>query len=182
MAPPAASSGVGLYVKSRAPGSHLLQIDGYTIAKHAPNGTSFKSCPFTVGGYRWAIYLFPNGDRLDSADFISVFLALDEHVKGPIRVDLEFSFMDEVEKQDPAHVRARQVVDLYGGSGCLLCGASSKRKRRRRSRMRGLEEKGEAEAMEEGEAQKKDDEREVPDQCIFGMEDALEKFELTYAK
>ena len=67
-------------------------------------------------------------------------------------------------------------------SGCLLCGASSKRKGRRRSRMRGLEEKGEAEAMEEGEAQKKDDEREVPDQCIFGMEDALEKFELTYAK
>ncbi|KAM3261816.1 hypothetical protein ACQJBY_052480 [Aegilops geniculata] len=125
MAPPAASSGVGFYVKSRAPGSHLLQIDGYSIAKQATNGTSFKSCPFTVGGYRWAIYLFPNGDRLDSADFISVFLALDEHVKGPIRVDeyikgpirvhLEFSFMDEVEKQDPAHVRARQVVDLYGG-------------------------------------------------------------------
>ncbi|KAF7075862.1 hypothetical protein CFC21_080598 [Triticum aestivum] len=115
MAPPTSSGGVDFYIKSRVPGSHLLQIDGYSIAKHAPNGTSFKSCPFTVGGYRWAIYLFPNGDRLDSADFISVFLALDEYIKGPIRVHLEFSFMDEVEKQDPAHVRARQVVDLHGG-------------------------------------------------------------------
>ncbi|KAF7062025.1 hypothetical protein CFC21_068670 [Triticum aestivum] len=115
MAPLVASGGVDFYVKSRVPGSHLLQIDGYSIAKQATNGTSFKSCPFTVGGYRWAIYLFPNGDWLDSADFISVLLALDEHVKGPIRVHLEFSFMDEVEKQDPRHVCTRQVVDLHGG-------------------------------------------------------------------
>uniref|UniRef100_N1QYK7 Uncharacterized protein n=1 Tax=Aegilops tauschii TaxID=37682 RepID=N1QYK7_AEGTA len=90
MAPPAASSGVGFYV-------------------------NFKSCTFTVGGYRWAIYLFPNGDRLDSADFISVFLALDEHVKGPMRVHLEFSFMDKVDKQDPTHVRTRQTVELHHG-------------------------------------------------------------------
>ncbi|XBH74133.1 hypothetical protein VPH35_101142 [Triticum aestivum] len=104
MAPPAASSGVGFYVKSRAPGYPLLQIDGYSIAKHAPNGTSFKSCTFTVGGYRWAIYLpqrRPAGQhRL--------------HLR-PMRVHLEFSFMDKVDKQDPTHVRTRQTVELHHG-------------------------------------------------------------------
>ncbi|CAM0877470.1 unnamed protein product [Alopecurus aequalis] len=95
-------------------GSHLLQIEGYSIAKNAPNGTSLKSCPFTVGGYSWIIHLFPNGDCPKSANFISVFMGLhDYHESRRVNLQVEFSFIDEVDKQDPAHVRTKQVLDLY---------------------------------------------------------------------
>ncbi|KAK1669696.1 hypothetical protein QYE76_057855 [Lolium multiflorum] len=94
-------------------GSHLLQIDGYSIAKHAPNGTSLKSCPFMVGGYRWMIHLFPNGDGPESSGFISVFISLYKYFKrGRVSLQVELSFVDEVEKQNPAHVRTRQVLEL----------------------------------------------------------------------
>jgi hypothetical protein len=75
--------------------------------------------------------------------------------------------------------RERSGCHLHARFSFLLCGTSSRRKRWCRSRLRGAEEKGEAGAMEEGEAPNKDDDEEVPKQCIFGMEDALEKFELT---
>jgi speckle-type POZ protein len=113
------SSGGGrFFVKSPASGSHLLQIDGYSIAKNAPNGTSLKSCPFTVGGYSWIIHLFPNGDCPESADFVSVFVGLHEYHKWRrLSLHVEFSFVDEVEKQDPAHVRSRQVQELFFNFG-----------------------------------------------------------------
>jgi hypothetical protein len=104
------SSG-GSFVQSF--GSHLLQIDGYSIAKHAPNGTSFKSCPFTVGGFHWMIHLFPNGDCPESADFISVFICPHKlNRRGRVSLQLEFSFVDKGDKQNPAHVRTRQVLEL----------------------------------------------------------------------
>ncbi|KAM0865816.1 hypothetical protein ACQ4PT_042998 [Festuca glaucescens] len=114
-----ASSGGGdaFQVKSTASGSHLLQIDGYSVTKHVPVGTNFKSCPFTVGGYRWILYLFPNGDRTDSVGFISVFLGLGDRIPRFVRLQLELSFVDETDKQDPAHVRTRQVVDLLSRCG-----------------------------------------------------------------
>ncbi|KAM0892483.1 hypothetical protein ACQ4PT_025708 [Festuca glaucescens] len=113
------SSGGGpFYVKSTASGSHLLQIDGYSIAKHAPNGASLKSCPFMVGGYRWMLHLFPNGDGPASSGFISVFNGLYKYFKrGRVSLQVELSFVDEVEKQNPAHVRTRQVLELYGNYG-----------------------------------------------------------------
>ncbi|CAM0877469.1 unnamed protein product [Alopecurus aequalis] len=113
------SDGPVVYVKSTASGSHLLQIDGYSIAKHAPNGTSLKSCPFTVGGYPWIIHLFPNGDIPESAGFISVFIGLHGycHRRRCVRLHVEFSFVDEVEKQDPAHVRTKQVLKLISNYG-----------------------------------------------------------------
>jgi hypothetical protein len=109
------SSG-GSFVQSF--GSHLLQIDGYSIAKHAPNGTSLKSCPFTVGGYRWMLHLFPNGDRPESSGFISIFICLYKcFERRRVSLQVELSFIDEVDKQNRAHVRTRQVLDLYGNYG-----------------------------------------------------------------
>ncbi|KAK1669660.1 hypothetical protein QYE76_057819 [Lolium multiflorum] len=82
------------YVKSTASGSHLLQIDGYSIAKHAPNGTSLKSCPFMVGGYRWMLHLFPNGDGPESLGFISVYIGLyKQYFKCGRAVTLRYDFI-----------------------------------------------------------------------------------------
>ncbi|KAM0928102.1 hypothetical protein ACQ4PT_002271 [Festuca glaucescens] len=111
MATTTSSGGSASFVQSF--GSHLLQIDGYSIAKHAPNGTSFKSRPFTVGGYRWMLHLFPNGDCPESAGFISIFICLHKFNKRQrVSLQLELSFADEVEKQSPAHIRTRQVLKL----------------------------------------------------------------------
>ncbi|KAK1642810.1 hypothetical protein QYE76_060615 [Lolium multiflorum] len=111
------SSGGGTsFVQSS--GSHLFQIDGYSIAKHAPIRTSLKSCPFTVGGFPWMIQLFPNGDGLRGAGFISVFIGLYDYDKGGrVSLQVEFSFIDEVDKQNTEHLRTRQVVELYGNYG-----------------------------------------------------------------
>uniref|UniRef100_A0A0D3HDW3 BTB domain-containing protein n=1 Tax=Oryza barthii TaxID=65489 RepID=A0A0D3HDW3_9ORYZ len=59
-------------------GYHLLKIDGYSLTKVTPTGTAIKSTPFTVGGYRWRIYYYPNGEFVGSADYISFSLSLDE--------------------------------------------------------------------------------------------------------
>ncbi|CAM0877468.1 unnamed protein product [Alopecurus aequalis] len=112
MATTTSSGGGASFLQSS--GSHLLQIEGYSIAKNAPNGTRLKSCPFTVGGYSWILHLFPSGDCPKSADFISVFIGLHNyHESCRVNLQVEFSFVDEVDKQDPAHVRTKQVLGLY---------------------------------------------------------------------
>ena len=112
MATTTSGGGGASFVQSS--GSHLLQIDGYSIGKHAPNRTCLKSCPFVVGGYRWIIHLFPNGDCPKSAGFISVFIGLhDYHERRLVSLQVEFSFVDEVDQQDHVHVRSRQVLELY---------------------------------------------------------------------
>lgn len=94
------------------------KIDGYSIAKQAPNGTRLKSCPFTMGGFDWMIHLFPNGDCPKSADFISVFICpRNTNDRGRVSLQLEFNFIDEVNKQNPMHVRTRPVLEapyFYG--------------------------------------------------------------------
>ncbi|CAM0877472.1 unnamed protein product [Alopecurus aequalis] len=116
------SGGGASFVQSA--GSHLFQIDGYSVAKQAPNGTSLKSCPFTVGGYQWMLHLFPNGDRPESAGFVSVFICpynfdtdFATNKRWRVSLQLEFSFVDEAEKQTPAHVRSRQVLELIVNYG-----------------------------------------------------------------
>lgn len=118
--PTTSSSGGGTVSAGLTPrvlgtGSHLFQMDGYSIAKRVPTGTGFKSTTFTVGGYRWVLYLYPNG-ALENEGFMSVFLVLLEVVKNIIRLQFELSFIDEVEKQDPAHIRTRQVIDLISSN------------------------------------------------------------------
>jgi hypothetical protein len=119
MARTTSSGGGPSFVQSS--GSHLLQIDGYSIAKQATYRTSLKSCPFTVGGYRWMLHLFPDGDGPDrrrSAGFISVFIGLYKDDKQHrVSLQVEFSFIDEVDKQDPAHVRTRQVLEVFPNYG-----------------------------------------------------------------
>ncbi|XBJ20534.1 hypothetical protein VPH35_011348 [Triticum aestivum] len=50
---------------------------------------------FSAGGYRWALKLCPNGDRMETAGFISVFLVLQEDVALPLNVHWQFSFVDQ---------------------------------------------------------------------------------------
>ncbi|KAL6335875.1 hypothetical protein AAG906_003500 [Vitis piasezkii] len=58
-------------------GSHKFVIQGYSLAKGMGVGKHIASENFTVGGYQWAIYFYPDGKNPeDHSTYVSVFIAL----------------------------------------------------------------------------------------------------------
>lgn len=58
-------------------GSHHFVIQGYSLAKGMGVGKHIASDNFTVGGYQWAIYFYPDGKNPeDNSAYVSVFIAL----------------------------------------------------------------------------------------------------------
>ncbi|KAL2535980.1 BTB/POZ and MATH domain-containing protein 4 [Forsythia ovata] len=58
-------------------GSHHFLIQGYSLAKGMGIGKHIASDYFTVGGYQWAIYFYPDGKNPeDNTTYVSVFIAL----------------------------------------------------------------------------------------------------------
>ncbi|XP_078445568.1 BTB/POZ and MATH domain-containing protein 3-like [Wolffia australiana] len=58
-------------------GSHLYTIKGYSLSKGMGAGKYMSSEAFTVGGYQWAIYFYPDGKNPeDGALYVSAFIAL----------------------------------------------------------------------------------------------------------
>ncbi|CAA2934543.1 BTB/POZ and MATH domain-containing protein 3-like [Olea europaea var. sylvestris] len=58
-------------------GSHHFTIRGYSLAKGMGPGKYIQSDTFSVGGYEWAIYFYPDGKNPDdSSMYVSVFIAL----------------------------------------------------------------------------------------------------------
>lgn len=58
-------------------GSHKFVIQGYSLAKGMGVGKNIASDYFTVGGYQWAIYFYPDGKNPeDNSAYVSVFIAL----------------------------------------------------------------------------------------------------------
>ncbi|CAL4925080.1 unnamed protein product [Urochloa decumbens] len=95
-------------------GYHLLVVDGYSRSKEdTPTGECIESRPFRVGGYRWRIRYFPNGEISDYADYVSLFLLMDEDsVTETVKVQFGFSFVDKAQKQVPSDIRANKVQDF----------------------------------------------------------------------
>lgn len=91
-------------------GYHLLVVNGYSRTKEAaPNGTMISSLPFMIGGHCWCIRYYPNGYRSRCADYVSLFLVLvDKNISTALKVHKRFSFVDELEKQDSVHIRAKK--------------------------------------------------------------------------
>ncbi|TVU30641.1 hypothetical protein EJB05_22272, partial [Eragrostis curvula] len=77
-------------------GYHVLRISGHSRTKGTPTGEHLKSLPFTVGGHRWQIRYYPNGDTSESADYISLFLRLANSVTKPVKA--QFSFVGGIPK------------------------------------------------------------------------------------
>ncbi|XP_071704095.1 BTB/POZ and MATH domain-containing protein 4-like [Rutidosis leptorrhynchoides] len=58
-------------------GSHRFVIQGYSLAKGMGIGKHIASDLFTVGGYQWAVYFYPDGKNPeDNSTYVSVFIAL----------------------------------------------------------------------------------------------------------
>ncbi|CAL5077978.1 unnamed protein product [Urochloa decumbens] len=72
--PPTTSS---RYVAHTVNGSHQFVMAGYSLAKGIGVGKYIASESFTVGGYKWEIYFYPDGKTYeDSSAFVSLFIAL----------------------------------------------------------------------------------------------------------
>ncbi|WOL05136.1 BTB/POZ and MATH domain-containing protein 4 isoform X1 [Canna indica] len=58
-------------------GSHKFVIQGYSLAKGMGVEKHIASDTFTVGGYQWAIYFYPDGKNPeDNSTYVFVFIAL----------------------------------------------------------------------------------------------------------
>ncbi|VAH22934.1 unnamed protein product [Triticum turgidum subsp. durum] len=101
---------------------HLLVVQGYSCIKDTPPGKCITGCCFRAGAYEWTIGLYPNG-YLQAPGFMSVFLFLQrgQDVAQPVKAHLHFSFVDEVDQQEPARIRAQQADEFHRsglGHGC----------------------------------------------------------------
>nr|KAJ0204174.1 hypothetical protein LSAT_V11C500254780 [Lactuca sativa] len=58
-------------------GSHRFVIQGYSLSKGIGIGKYIASDDFTVGGFQWSIYFYPDGkNQEDNSTYVSVFIAL----------------------------------------------------------------------------------------------------------
>ncbi|KAF7032783.1 hypothetical protein CFC21_043921 [Triticum aestivum] len=104
---------------------HLLVVKGYSgIKKELPNGESWCTDLFRVGGHEYSIEYYPNGANPNCADFISLDITrlYDEDVEEGVEAKFSFSLVDDVEKQMPTYIRAtRKTRDFRRCDPCWGC-------------------------------------------------------------
>ncbi|CAN6565539.1 hypothetical protein FF1_041312 [Malus domestica] len=85
-------------------GSHRFTIKGYSLAKGMGAGKYLMSDTFTVGGYDWAIYFYPDGKNPeDSNAYVSVFIALVSEGTD-VRALFELTLVDQTDSgKDKVH-------------------------------------------------------------------------------
>ncbi|WOG93957.1 hypothetical protein DCAR_0313247 [Daucus carota subsp. sativus] len=80
-------------------GSHTFTIRGYSLAKGISPGKYLSSDTFTVGGYDWAVYFYPDGKNLeDNSAYVSVFIALASEGTD-VRALFELTLLDQSGKE-----------------------------------------------------------------------------------
>ncbi|KAL7107750.1 hypothetical protein ACP275_06G074300 [Erythranthe tilingii] len=76
-------------------GSHHFTIRGYSLAKGMGPGKYIASDTFSIGGYEWAIYFYPDGKNPeDSSMYVSVFIALASEGTD-VRALFELTLLDQ---------------------------------------------------------------------------------------
>ncbi|WOK96960.1 BTB/POZ and MATH domain-containing protein 3 isoform X1 [Canna indica] len=76
-------------------GSHQYTITGFSLAKGMGPGKYMSSDTFSVGGYQWAIYFYPDGKNLeDNSLYVSVFIALASEGTD-VRALFELTMLDQ---------------------------------------------------------------------------------------
>ncbi|KQJ87677.1 hypothetical protein BRADI_4g12889v3 [Brachypodium distachyon] len=94
-------------------GSHVLKIDGYSCTKGLGHGKSIKSEKFTVGGHRWCLHYYPDGENSESADWISIFLNLDHGGANEVTARFGFSLLDRYMQPVPLYSKSSKEIDAF---------------------------------------------------------------------
>ncbi|XP_039780643.1 BTB/POZ and MATH domain-containing protein 2-like [Panicum virgatum] len=133
---PSRSVSSSTVIADNAAGYHDLKIDGYLTIKGFPTGVPIKSSPFTVGGHRWRICFFPNGDRAITVGPFSLspeaspFLFLDEVVARPRwwfsvpPSDLHRHLADLLQSEKGADVVFQVGRETFPAHRCMLAARS----------------------------------------------------------
>lgn len=80
-------------------GSHQFIISGYSLAKGMGIGKHIASDNFTVGGYQWAVYFYPDGKNPeDNSTYVSLFIALTSE-GSDVRALFELTLVDQSGKE-----------------------------------------------------------------------------------
>ncbi|KAJ3698077.1 hypothetical protein LUZ61_001782 [Rhynchospora tenuis] len=81
-------------------GSHHFKIAGYSLSKGLGVGKYIASDSFSVGGYEWAVYFYPDGKSAeDNATYVSLFIALASE-GADVRALFELTLLDQSGKGD----------------------------------------------------------------------------------
>ncbi|RLN39822.1 hypothetical protein C2845_PM01G42520 [Panicum miliaceum] len=117
--PAAAAGGGGVSWRSASAivagvetGFHVLKIIGYSRTKDAPNGKRIESRPFRVGGRTWHARYYPNGDKSDAIDFISLYIDLEDTVDKALKAQVKISLLDQDRKPVPSYSLITRVVNF----------------------------------------------------------------------
>ncbi|CAL9105089.1 unnamed protein product [Musa textilis] len=95
-------------------GSHRYTIQGFSLAKGMGLGKYMSSGTFDVGGYKWAIYFYPDGKNPeDNSLYVSVFIALASEGTD-VRALFELTMLDQSGK-DRHKVHSHFERALEGG-------------------------------------------------------------------
>ncbi|KAI4301293.1 hypothetical protein L6164_034585 [Bauhinia variegata] len=95
--PPVTTSSTSITETVR--GSHQFKITGYSLAKGTGIGKYTASDTFSVGGYDWAIYFYPDGKSVeDNATYVSLFIALASEGTD-VRALFELTLLDQSGKE-----------------------------------------------------------------------------------
>lgn len=111
------SGSMSAIVADATSGYHILKIDGYSHTKGTKTGSFIKSHPFTVGGHRWFIQYYPNGNTSESADYVSLFVYLDEVVNKPLNAQHQFCLIDDLVEETPLLSSVSCSFESYRGWG-----------------------------------------------------------------
>lgn len=93
-------------------GSHRFEIKGYKLSKGMGPGKYVSSDIFTVGGYDWAIYFYPDGKNPeDNSTYVSVFIALASD-GNDVRALFELTLVDQTgSKKNKVHSHFQRALE-----------------------------------------------------------------------
>lgn len=94
-------------------GSYVLQIKGYSRTKGLGNGKCIKSSMFSVGGHHWYIKFYPDGDRVENADWIAIFLQHDHTDAVDVKARYKFGVLDYSGESVPTFSQETSVDDTF---------------------------------------------------------------------
>ncbi|CAN6807900.1 hypothetical protein Bca4012_002306 [Brassica carinata] len=104
-------------------GSHQFTIKGYSLAKGMGPGRYIQSDVFSIAGYDWAIYFYPDGKNPeDNSAYVSLFIALASD-SSDIRALFELTLVDQSGK-GRHKVHSHFDRTLEGGPYTLKCKGS----------------------------------------------------------
>ncbi|KAK3120542.1 hypothetical protein QOZ80_9AG0689700 [Eleusine coracana subsp. coracana] len=116
------SQSVSAIVADAVEGSHVLKIGGYSRTKGLSNGKYISSATFDVGGHRWYIRYYPDGNSSDNAGWISFFLHFQStDASDEAEAALRFSLLDETGEPVPKYrseLSVRTFTTPNRGYGC----------------------------------------------------------------